>query len=156
MSKTCKLENQDSNRGFIFDCLKVQTHYLQVHLAHNVKDRIIEQQNHRIIKVGKDLQDHPVSCLPITIQFSLNHVPQYNNCFLNTSMDKDSTTSPGSPFLGSPVPDYSYREEIFPNVQLEHPLVKLDAIPSSIYLPLIPQNKWLYYREKKQKTSLYY
>jgi len=29
-----------------------------------------------------------------------------------------------------PAPDHSFREEIFPNVQCESPLVQLEAIPS--------------------------
>ena len=35
---------------------------------------------------------------------------------------------PGQPI---PVPDLSLREELFPNIQPESPLVQLEAIPSS-------------------------
>ena len=35
-------------------------------------------QNHRITKIGKDPQDHPVQPFTHHQWFSLNHVPQHN------------------------------------------------------------------------------
>ena len=45
--------------------------------------------------------------------------------FLHTSRDSDSIS--GQPI---PVPDHSLREELFPNVQPESPLLQLEAMPS--------------------------
>ena len=67
---------------------------------------LIESQNHRFTKVGKDLQGHPVQPSTYHKYFPLNHVQHLNGswtcttskCFLNTSRDSDSTTSLGSPF----------------------------------------------------------
>ena len=39
---------------------------------------VIESQNHKIAKVGKDPQDHPVQPFTHHQWFSLNHVPQHN------------------------------------------------------------------------------
>ena len=50
-----------------------------------------------------------------------------SKCFLNTSRNGDSTTSLGSSFQCLT----TLREEVFPNVQPESPLVQLKAIPSS-------------------------
>ena len=46
---------------------------------------------------------------------------------MNTSRDSDSTW----PGQAVHVPDHSLREEVFPNVQPESPLVQLEPIPSS-------------------------
>ena len=38
--------------------------------------------NHKITKVGRDLQDHPVQPSTCHQYFPLNHVLQYNFCYL--------------------------------------------------------------------------
>ena len=43
-----------------------------------VTSRMIVKRNHRITKVGKDPQDHPVQPSTHHQWFSLNHVPQHN------------------------------------------------------------------------------
>ena len=58
----------------------------------------LESQNHRITKVGKDPQDHPVQ--PSTHHQWFSHTMSLNTtsqCSLNTSGVGDSTTSLGSP-----------------------------------------------------------
>ena len=73
--------------------------------------------NHKIIesprleKTSKIIQsNHP----PITnISHYVMSLSTTSKCFLNTSMDSDSTTSVVSPFM----PDHSLWEEVFPNIQ---------------------------------------
>ena len=48
--------------------------------------------------------------------------------FLEHSKDGDSISSPGQPI---PALDHAFREQIFPTIQPEPPLVQLEAIPSS-------------------------
>ena len=47
-------------------------HYLLIKLS------AMEEDIHRITKVGKDLQDHPVQPTTYHQYFPLNHIPQYN------------------------------------------------------------------------------
>ena len=84
---------------------------------------------HRITKVGKDQQDHPVQPSTHHQEFSLNHAPQHNSqTFLEPLQDRWLHHSPGQPI---PAPDHSFREVVFPNVQPEPSLAQLEAIPSS-------------------------
>ena len=43
-----------------------------------IKIESVWEKNHRIAKVGKDPQDHPVQPFALHQWFSLNHVPQHN------------------------------------------------------------------------------
>ena len=81
---------------------------------------------HRIVKVGKDLLDHPVQSstyhqyCPLTTSLSATSAG-----LLNTSRDGDPTTPPGSC-----ANDRSFGEGVFPDIQPEPPPVQLKAIPS--------------------------
>ena len=58
-----------------------------------------ESRNHRIIKIGKDLQDHLVQPSTYHQCCSLNCAPKYYTTLsLDTSIDSDSITSLGSLF----------------------------------------------------------
>ena len=57
----------------------------------------------------------------------LDHVPQCHiPLVLNTSSDGDLT----APWAAVPMPDYSFREEMFPNIQPDPPMAQLKAITS--------------------------
>ena len=56
---------------------------------------IIESYNHQ---GWKRLQHHPVQLSTYHQYFPLNHIPQYNNCFLNASRVSDFKTPTGSLF----------------------------------------------------------
>ena len=92
---------------------------------------IVREDNsiHRITKVGKDPQDHPVQPSTPHQQFLLNHVPQHNvQMFLEYLQARWLHHLSGQPI---PVPDHPFREVVFPNVQPEPSLAQLEAIPSS-------------------------
>jgi len=90
--------------------------------------------HHRITKVGKDLQDHPVQPSTHHQQFSLNHVPQQNAyTFLEHLQGCWFHHLPGQPI---PAPNHSLGKVVLPNIQPEPPLVQPEAIPSS---PIYPQ-----------------
>jgi len=85
--------------------------------------------NHKIAKVGKDQQDHPVQPFTHHQWFSLNHVPQHNiQTLLEHHQGQCLHHLSGQPI---PVPDHPFREVVFPDVQPESSLVQLEAIPSS-------------------------
>ena len=86
-------------------------------------------QNHRITKVGKDPQDHPVQPSTHHQWFLLKHVPQHNiQTLFEHLQGRWLHHFSGQPI---PVPDHSFREVVFPNVQPETSLAQLEAIPSS-------------------------
>ena len=77
----------------------------------------LESQNHRITKVGKDPQDHPVQPFTHHQWFLLNHVPQHNiQTFFEHLQGRWLHHLSGQPI---PVPDHPFREVVFPNVQPE-------------------------------------
>ena len=65
--------------------------------------------------------------------------------FLNTSRDSDATGQP------IPVPDHSFGEEIFLNVQREPLLVQLEAVPSC---PMAPPT-WVTSEAKRQTEKCF-
>jgi len=91
-----------------------------------------KSQNHKIIKVGRDLQDHLVLSSPLPSPYDqchpLNHVPKHQvQPFLEHPQGQWLHHLPGQPV---PMPDCSFWEEMSPNFQPEAPLVQLEAIPS--------------------------
>ena len=73
---------------------------------------------HRIAKVGKDPQDHPVQPFARHQWFSLNHVPQHTiQMFLEHLQGWWLHHLSGQPI---PVPDHPFREVVFPNIQPEN------------------------------------
>ena len=92
-------------------------------------EKLIESQNHRIAKGGKDPQDHPVQPFALHQWLSLNHVPQHNiQTLFEHLQGRWLHHLSGQPI---PVPDHPFREVVFPNVQPESSLAQLEAIPSS-------------------------
>jgi len=79
--------------------------------------------NHRIVKVGKDLQSHPVqpSAHPHHAHWPRPSVPHL----------RGSWTPPGMVTAPQPVPMnyHSFWDEAFPNIQPEPPLVRLKVVP---------------------------
>ena len=83
-------------------------------------------QNHRMVKVGKDLQDvqaqpQPIPLCPLTTSRSAT-----SPWLWNSFRDSDHTT----PWAAVPVHYCSFGEERFPNIQPEHPLVQHEAVIS--------------------------
>ena len=83
-------------------------------------------QNHRMVKVGKDLQDvqaqpQPIPLCPLTTSLSAT-----SPWLWNSFRDSDHTT----PWAAVPVHYCSFGEERFPNIQPEHPLVQHEAVIS--------------------------
>jgi len=62
---------------FHFDCGTSVPFSKALH-PHHQQNVAVLQENHRIAKVGKDLQNHPVQPFAHHQSFSLNHVPQHN------------------------------------------------------------------------------
>ena len=90
--------------------------------------QIIESYNHRIAKVGKDPEDHPVQPFTHHQWFSLNYVPQHNiQTLFKHYQARCLHYLSGQPI---PVPDHPFREVVFPNVQPESSLMQREAIPS--------------------------
>ena len=74
-------------------------------------------QNHRITKVGKDLQDHPVQPSTYCQYFPLNHIPQYNTWTVLEHLQGRWLHCLSGQSV--PTPDHSFRE-VFSHVQPNH------------------------------------
>lgn len=104
----------------------VTCHYESCELARFIWPQKMWLQNHRIISVGKYLQDHGVQ--PLTDH---HHVTQTmalsvtSSNFFNMSRDVDSTTS--LPGKSVPMSNNPFCEEILCDIQPEPHLVQLEA-----------------------------
>ena len=91
----------------------------------------LESQNHRIIKVVKDHQDHPVQP-PVHPTIATNRVP---HCYIYTLLEQLQGRwlhhLPGQPI---PMYHYSFWEEIVPNIQPER---STEALPFSAAITLL-------------------
>lgn len=84
----------------------------------------LSSQNKRIIKVETDPSDHPILC-PLTTSLSAP-----SSCFLNTSMDGDSTTSLSSLFQC--ITSLYEKKKNVANTQPEPPPFNLKPIPRPV------------------------
>jgi len=96
---------------------------------------LLTLRNHRITRDGKDLQDHLVQPSTCHEHFPCPLVPHLNISW--TLLGTVTTTHPGQPI---PVPDSSFREEIFPNIQPKPLLAQPEAIPSNPVTTEEPQS----------------
>jgi len=112
-----------------FPCGKIQWEANRLLIQMVVWPLVLESWNHRITKVGKDPQDHPVQPSTLHQWFSLNHVPQHNiQMLFEHHQSRWLHHLSGQPIT---VPDHPFREVEFPNIQPESSLEQLEAIPSS-------------------------
>ena len=88
---------------------------------------MIIKQNPRIIKVGKDLQNHVIQLYTYFQYCPLNHVPEYHTYMFLEHLQGFHYYQGQPP----PVSDHSFRVEEFLNTQPKPPLAQLEAISSS-------------------------
>ena len=96
--------------------------------------------NHRITKVGKDLQDHLAQPSIYHQYFPTKLCPLVQH--LNISTSPGTVTQP-PPWAAVPAPDHSFREEHIPNIQPEplgpFPLILLLVMKEKRPTPTSPK-----------------